>query len=121
MFRVNRSLPDAAALGAIGQLVPALEWAFSRIEAGDEAGIDHSSYMMIVLLLAFCHELLGKTQAAVDYLTKGLQVDPYNDALLGAEVRCCTAQLRERSPIWKWRSRMVPTRSGRTFSWLTIT
>jgi tetratricopeptide (TPR) repeat protein len=84
VFRVNRSLPDAEALGAIGQLVPALQWAFSRIEAGDEAGIDHSSYMMTVLLLAFCHELLGKTQAAVDYLTKGLQVDPYNDALLGA-------------------------------------
>jgi hypothetical protein len=43
----------------------------SRIETGDEAGIDQTSYFLTALLLGFCHELLGKTQVAVDYLTKG--------------------------------------------------
>ena len=83
VFRANRSLSNAEAMAAIRQLLPVLRRAFARIEAGDKAGIDQSSYIMAVLLLGFCLEIEGQPQVAVEYLTKGLQIDPYNPALLG--------------------------------------
>jgi tetratricopeptide (TPR) repeat protein len=84
VFHAGRSLPEAEAAQQFRHLIPVLERALSRIEAGDEAGVDRWHHEIAILLLGFCHELLGNTQAAVDYLTRGLHEDPYNPGLLGA-------------------------------------
>jgi tetratricopeptide (TPR) repeat protein len=84
LFHASRSLPEAEATQQFRQLISVLDRALSRIEAGAEAGVDRWHYGIAILLLGFCHELLGNTQAAVDSLTRGLQADPYNPGLLGA-------------------------------------
>jgi tetratricopeptide (TPR) repeat protein len=61
-----------------------LQSALARIEAGDESGVDHSSYAMAVGLLGFSHEFLGETQLAANYYTRGLAAQPQNDGLLVA-------------------------------------
>jgi tetratricopeptide (TPR) repeat protein len=83
VFHASRSLPEAEAAQQVRQLISVFDRALSRIEAGAEAGVDRWHYGIAVLLLGFCHELLGNTQAAVDSLTRGLQEDPYNAGLLG--------------------------------------
>jgi tetratricopeptide (TPR) repeat protein len=83
MFHGSRSLPQSEATQQFRQLIPVLDHALSRFEATIEAGVDRWHYGIAVLLLGFCQELLGNTQAAVNALTRGLQVDPENPSLLG--------------------------------------
>ncbi len=84
VFHASRSLPESEAAQQFRQLILVFDRALSRIEAGTEAGVDRWHYGIAILLLGFCHELLGNTQAAVDSLTRGLQEDPYNPGLLGS-------------------------------------
>jgi tetratricopeptide (TPR) repeat protein len=79
-FKAARSAPEAEAK----RLIPVLERTLTRIEQGDESGVDRSSYAMAAALLGFCHEFLGDNQAALDYYSRGLQFVPNNDGLLVA-------------------------------------
>jgi tetratricopeptide (TPR) repeat protein len=81
-FKAARALPEADATQLFRRLIPVLQGALARIEAGDEGGVDRSSYAMAVGLLGFSHEFLGETQLAVDYYSRGLAVQPQNDGLL---------------------------------------
>ena len=83
VFDASRSLPEADAAHQLRQLISVLDGALSRLEAGAETGVDRWHQGIAVLLLSYCHERLGHTQAAVDALTRGLQADPYNPGLLG--------------------------------------
>ena len=83
-FKAARSLPEADATQLFRRLIPVLQGALARIEAGDESGVDHSSYAMAVGLLGFSHEFLGETQLAVAYYSRGLTAQPQNDGLLVA-------------------------------------
>lgn len=77
-FNATREMadPDAAAVfrSLIQVLTKALQ-SFSKDET-------RSVYLMGIALLAFCHEHLGETGAAVDYYSRGLRIDPSHDALL---------------------------------------
>jgi tetratricopeptide (TPR) repeat protein len=79
-----RSASHHESIHASRRLLPILEKALVRIEAGDEGGLDISAHSTATALIGFCHEFSGDTQTAIDYLTRGLQAEPYNDALLFA-------------------------------------
>ncbi len=81
MFDVVRELPEADAAQFFRKLIPILESTLGKIEKGDEGGVDGSTFSMTVALLGFCHEFLGENQAALGYYSKGLTVNPTNDAL----------------------------------------
>jgi tetratricopeptide (TPR) repeat protein len=44
--------------------------------------VDRGPRVMAFTLAGFAHEFLGETQAAIDFYSQGLQIDPYHDALL---------------------------------------
>jgi len=64
------------------RLISVLERSLARLEAGDEEDFDRAIYVMTVGLLGCAHEFLGQTQAAVECFSRGLQVEPSNEALL---------------------------------------
>lgn len=66
------------------RMVPILESTLKRFEQDDPTAVDRSSYITTIALLGFAHERLGKLQVALDCYSRGLTVDPYNDALLVA-------------------------------------
>jgi tetratricopeptide (TPR) repeat protein len=82
VFKATRSLPMAEATDVIRKLIPVLEFTLARMEACEESGVDRWSYLLACVVLSYSHEMLGETQAAVNYLTKGLQEDPDNHDLL---------------------------------------
>ncbi len=83
VFDASRSLSNANATPEWRELISVIERALARSEVAPEESLDSSHYGIGILLLSFCHELLGNTKAAVDALTRGLHVDPDNAAFLG--------------------------------------
>ncbi len=81
-FHASQSLPETVTALHFRQLTSVLDIAVSRIEADAEAGVDLWHHGIAVLLQGFCHELVGNIQAAVDAVTRGLHVNPYNPDLL---------------------------------------
>jgi tetratricopeptide (TPR) repeat protein len=79
-FTAARSAPESE----VRRLIAVLERTLTRIEEGDESGVDRSSYAMAAGLLGFCHEFLGEIQAAVEYYSRCLQFFPNDHALLVA-------------------------------------
>ena len=65
-------------------LEPILKSTLLRFDQQDLSKIDRSSYVMTLALLGFGYEFLGKWQAALEFYSRGLQLEPYNDALLVA-------------------------------------
>jgi tetratricopeptide (TPR) repeat protein len=63
-------------------LAPILENTLARFDEQDQP--DRSSYVEALALLGFGYEFVGQSQAALEYYSRGLQLDPYNDALLVA-------------------------------------
>jgi tetratricopeptide (TPR) repeat protein len=80
VFKAARSAPEAEAK----RLIPVLERTLTRIEAGDESGVDRSSYAQAATLLGSYHDFLGENQEAIEYYSRALQFDPDNDGLLVA-------------------------------------
>jgi tetratricopeptide (TPR) repeat protein len=76
-FMVARSAPESE----VRRLIPVLERTLTRIEEGDESGVDRLSYAMAEGLLGFCHELVGEFQAAVESYSRCLQFFPGNVGL----------------------------------------
>jgi tetratricopeptide (TPR) repeat protein len=84
LFKSFRTALNAEARNGFRRLIPILEQTLIRIEKGDEGGVDQSAYAMVVALLGFCYEFLGDFQHALDYYSRGLRANPYNDGLLTA-------------------------------------
>ncbi len=83
-FNQTRNSSDAKSARLHKELIPILERNITRIEASADAASRASAYAMTVAVLGFCHELQGNTRAAVDFYTRGLQMDPNHDGLLVA-------------------------------------
>ena len=91
-------------------LIPILERTVRRFEEEDPGSVDRSSYVMTIANLGLAHEFLGEAQLASQNYSRGLQIDPTNDALLvargmllyGTSARAITdfeEAVRLRSPV----------------------
>ena len=63
------------------QIEPVLKDTLVRMHEGDPANMDCSTSVTLLSLLGFGHEFLGKAQAALQFYSAALQIDPDNDAL----------------------------------------
>ena len=63
------------------QLEPILKNTLAQMQQGDPNDIDRSTHVTLLSLLGFGYEFLGKAQAASDYYSAALQIEPANDAL----------------------------------------
>jgi tetratricopeptide (TPR) repeat protein len=77
-----RTTSEAEGQRVIGLLEPILKDTLIRFEQQEPGKFDRSSYVEALALLGFGCEFLGNTQAALGFYSQGLQLDPYNDALL---------------------------------------
>lgn len=81
------SLPETEASQLFERLIPVLELSQTRLGDGDEGGVDLSIYSMACGFLGFCHEYLGRNQAALRHYSEGLVASPSNHELLMARGR----------------------------------
>jgi len=63
------------------QLEPILINTLARMRAGDPNDFDRLTYVMLLSLLGFGYEFLGKVKDAADYYSEALEIDPDNDGL----------------------------------------
>lgn len=75
-----RPLPANEARAIETQLIPVVEGAMRALEHDKDH--EPESYLMAALLIGNAYEHKGDTRAAYDYYSRGLSVDPQNDALL---------------------------------------
>jgi len=68
----------------VRRLEPILKETIVRFEQQDPSNINRSVHVSAISLLGAGYEICGETQTAMDYYSKGLQLEPYNDALLAA-------------------------------------
>jgi tetratricopeptide (TPR) repeat protein len=83
-FKSAISASETEAQRAIRRLEPILTGTLARFEQQDAASMNRSIYVATLSLLAAGYEFRGETQAAVQYYSRGLQHEPYNEALLVA-------------------------------------
>jgi hypothetical protein len=65
-------LPRAEASRLLRRIIPLLESTPTRIEGGDEGGVDLSTFSKTCRLLGSCHELLQEDQAALSCSSRGI-------------------------------------------------
>ncbi len=75
-----RPLPANEARAIETQLIPVVEEAMKALERDKMQ--EPESYLMAALLIGSAYEHKGDTWAAYDYYSRGLRVEPQNDALL---------------------------------------
>jgi len=83
-FHESQTASDAESADIYRELIPVLERNLTRIERDDQVASRASAYSMTLGLLGFCNEFLGDAGAAVAFYSRGLQMNPSNDALLVA-------------------------------------
>jgi tetratricopeptide (TPR) repeat protein len=83
-FMSARTRSETEANRVFEYLEPILKNTLSRIEKDALSEIDRWPHVTIVALLGFGYEFLGKWQAALEFYSRGLQLEPYYDALLVA-------------------------------------
>lgn len=84
VFKGCRARIAADTRSTLDSLIPVLERNARRIEQDPETPSRASSYAMTVGLLGFCSEALGRDQAAFDWYSVGLRLNPRNAELLVA-------------------------------------
>ena len=75
-----RPLPANEARAIETELIPVVEGAMQALERDKKQ--ESESYLVAALLIGSAYEHKGDTRAAYDYYSRGLSVDPQNDALL---------------------------------------
>ena len=75
---------ETKALRTFELLEPILKNTLTRFEQQELSNIDRSYFVLTLALLGFGYEFRGNSQAALEYYSRGLQFEPYNDALLVA-------------------------------------
>jgi tetratricopeptide (TPR) repeat protein len=83
-FNSLKTASETEANKRLQRLVAILEKALARFDEGEASAVDRSSYVMTISLLGFAHEFLGEAKLALENYSRGLQIDPTNDALLVA-------------------------------------
>ena len=86
-FMSARVASQADANHIFERLEPILRNTLARIKQDDLDEIGRSTYATILALLGFGNEFLGKAQAALEFYSQGLQIEPDSDALLVARGR----------------------------------
>jgi tetratricopeptide (TPR) repeat protein len=77
-----RALSDAEGKQVFERLVPILKNALVRFD--QQESLDPSPYVETLALLGFGYEFVGQSQTALEFYSRGLQIEPDNDALLVA-------------------------------------
>jgi hypothetical protein len=77
-------MSEAEALPVLRKLIPALESALHRLQASGmmEDSLFLPTHTSITRTLGFCYLRAGDHQAAIDFQSLGLSLDPTNDSLL---------------------------------------
>jgi tetratricopeptide (TPR) repeat protein len=83
-FKSAMAASETEAQQAVQRLEPILTNTLARFEQQDPNAINHSIYVATLSLLGAGYEFRGVTQSALEYYSRGLQVEPCNDALLAA-------------------------------------
>jgi tetratricopeptide (TPR) repeat protein len=83
-FKSAMAASETEAQFAARRLEPILKNTLARFEQQDAASMNRSIYVATLSLLGAGYELRREAQTAVVYYSRGLQLDPYNDALLVA-------------------------------------
>jgi tetratricopeptide (TPR) repeat protein len=81
-FMSARKRSERQANQVFERLESILKNTLARIENADPSERDNPTYVTVLALLGFGNEFLGKAQAALDFYSRGLEVEPDNDALL---------------------------------------
>ena len=83
-FKSAMAVSETEAQQAIQRLEPILKNTVARFEQQDPSTVNHSIYVATLSLLGAGYEFRGATQTALEYYSRVLQVEPYNDAILVA-------------------------------------
>lgn len=83
-FIAAMTASEAEAQQMFQRLEPILISTLARFEQRNLSEVDRSSYVKALSLIGFSCEFRGEMQAALEYYSRGLQVEPNNDALLVA-------------------------------------
>jgi tetratricopeptide (TPR) repeat protein len=83
-FNEAKRAPVAESVELCRRLISILERNVVRIEKDEDAERSALAYETTIGELGFCHEFLGNLGAAVNFYTRGLEVDANNDGLLVA-------------------------------------
>jgi tetratricopeptide (TPR) repeat protein len=83
-FMSARTASETEAHRVFESLEPILSSTLTRFDQQDPSAVDRSSYAGTLALLAFGYEFLNKCQAALEFYTRALHIEPNNDALLVA-------------------------------------
>jgi tetratricopeptide (TPR) repeat protein len=81
-FMSARTVSEGEARRVFESLEQALKSTIAKLEKQRLSEVDRSSYVTMLALLGFGYEFLGRGQAALEFYSRALQLDPYNDALL---------------------------------------
>lgn len=84
MFMSARTTSETESHRVFHLLEPILKSTLARFDQQDLSKIARPSYVTTLALLGFGYEFLGKSQAALELYSQGLQLEPDNDALLVA-------------------------------------
>ncbi|HLN26346.1 MAG TPA: hypothetical protein VK395_01225 [Gemmataceae bacterium] len=76
------SASETQALRTFELLEPILKSTLTKFEQQELSNIDRSYFVLTLALLGFGYQFRGNSQAALEYYSRGLQLEPYNDALL---------------------------------------
>jgi len=80
-FQSARLKSETEANLVFEQLEPILKHTITRMEKDDPTAINGSTHVMLLSLLGFVYDFLGKTQAALECYSAALLIDSSNDAL----------------------------------------
>ncbi len=84
MLKALRQATETEAAAWCKQLISVLERNITRIEAGDEDGLDPSVYSLTFSLLGMSYERVGDDRKALENYSRGLQIAPNHDGMLVA-------------------------------------
>lgn len=83
-FMSARATSEVESHRVFESLEPILKDALAKFDQEGLSNVDRSSYVMAIALLGFGYEFRDMSQAALAFYSRGLQLEPYNDALLAA-------------------------------------
>ncbi len=116
-FMSARTTSETEAHQVFERLEPILRSILAMLEQQDRSNIDRSTFIMTLALLGSGYEFLGKWQAALEFYSRVLQLEPNNDALLVARGILLYGTGAARSQTLRWRFGMAPLSFGRMSSW----
>ena len=82
IFKMTRGMDPVEEASTLRTIIPVLKRTLNRLRTSGEEGAERWTIATALTLLAFCHEQLGDSAKAADYLSDGLLLFPGNPDLL---------------------------------------